>query len=323
MGRRCAYNAPAYNRAMARIARAHSAELLPSPPGFDFVLTVESHGWFDLPPFRYDRERRVLDLAFHANKEPATLRIRPAGGGLHLSVSPRRALDLARGVASTILRLDENLSEFHALLASDERLRWAAERRAGRLLRAPTAFEDSVKYLCTTNCSWALTRRMVSNLVEQLGDPAPMGLRTFPRPEAMAARPVSFYRDRIRCGYRAPFLVEFARRVASGAVDPESWRASRLSSAELRMEILGLKGFGPYAAESLLRLCGRYDFLGIDSWCRAVYSREYGRGRSPADSRMRRRYRRFGRWQGLAMWLDVTRHWHESGGPPEWNGRGG
>ena len=58
-------------------------------------------------------------------------------------------------------------------------------------MRAPSVFEDVVKTICTTNCAWSATERMVSALVEHLGEPAsgaaptgPYG-RAFPTPATM------------------------------------------------------------------------------------------------------------------------------------------
>ncbi|HZZ85056.1 MAG TPA: Fe-S cluster assembly protein HesB [Anaeromyxobacteraceae bacterium] len=195
-------------------------------------------------------------------------------------------------------------------------LLWAAERGAGRMLRSPTVFEDAVKTLCTTNCSWALTRAMTSKLVSELGEPAPGGGRTFPTAAAMASRSERFYRDVIRAGYRAPFLAALAREVASGALDLETWRGSALDTAALGARIAVLAGFGPYATEHLLRLLGRHDHLALDSWTRAKLARLRGRRRQPTDRAIRRWYAPFGRYAGLAMWLEVTADWHQPN--PAW-----
>ena len=61
-----------------------------------------------------------------------------------------------------MLRLDDNIAEFYRLLAADSDFNWIPTQGAGRLLRSPTVFEDLVKMICTTNCSWALTEKMVT-----------------------------------------------------------------------------------------------------------------------------------------------------------------
>ncbi len=37
-----------------------AAILIPAPADFRFLPTVFSHGWYQLPPFSYDLESRVL-----------------------------------------------------------------------------------------------------------------------------------------------------------------------------------------------------------------------------------------------------------------------
>src|SRR5438128_2563303 len=77
-----------------------------------------------------------------------------------------------------------------------------------------------VKTICTTNCAWSATVRMVTALVENLGEPAAGGgARAFPSAEAMAAAPESFYRDVVRAGYRSAYLRSLAAGVADGSVE--------------------------------------------------------------------------------------------------------
>jgi hypothetical protein len=54
---------------------------------------------------------------------------------------------------------------------------------------------------------------------------------------------------------------------------------------------------------------GRYEGLAHDSWVRAKFARQRNRGRVAADKKIAKYYSRFGRWQGLALWCDMTRDW--------------
>src|SRR5436189_6010952 len=105
-----------------------------------------------------------------------------------------------------MLRLDDDIGAFYQLLVDDDDFNWIAEQGAGRLLRSPTVFEDLVKMICTTNCSWALTEKMVTGLVTELGTASDDDRKSFPSASAMAAQSVEFYRDKIRAGYRSPYL---------------------------------------------------------------------------------------------------------------------
>jgi hypothetical protein len=65
------------------------------------------------------------------------------------------------------------------------------------MLRSPTVFEDVIKTICTTNCAWSATQRMVAALVGELGTPAGRApeRRAFATAEAVAEADESFYRD--------------------------------------------------------------------------------------------------------------------------------
>src|SRR5688572_26700939 len=187
---------------------------LKTPKSFSFRHTVYSHGWSELRPFELDVEKWRLSYVF-GGPTPTAATIYEADGGVHIDISVRKFNEtkLLRDVAH-ILRLDDPLEEFYGLTDTEERLQWVSRTNAGRLLRSPTVFEDMVKTLCTTNCSWGLTKNMVNNLVELLGDPGPGGGRAFPTAGALASVPEKFFRDEIRSGYRSPYFAELAEAVA-------------------------------------------------------------------------------------------------------------
>jgi N-glycosylase/DNA lyase len=286
-----------------------------APSGFAFDRTVRSHGWFDLLPFSYAREAGVLSFAFeHAGAAVSVAVSEKVSGRLSVETSARGAAGARRAeaVVRAVLRLDEELAPLRDALAGAPALIAAVDAGGGRLLRAPTVFEDVVKMLCTTNCSWALTHVMVQRLVERAGAEGPGGVRSFPSAETLAARPVSFFRDVVRAGYRAPFLKELATRVARGDLDLEPLRDPATSSDDAAKVLRTIKGIGPYAADNLLRLLGHYDYLGLDSWCRASFKKLYPRAaKGNLDAAIARRYKRHAPYQGLAMWLDLTRSWHD------------
>ena len=261
---------------------------------------MRSHGWYDLPPFMYDREKAVLET------EAARFSLRD--GALVAESRSLNAAELTK-VARRVFSLDVDLSEFAALLDEEPDLARSLSRGGGRMLRAPTVFEDAVKVLLTTNCSWAATRGMVARLIEATGGGA------FPRPEAVARLSVRRLREKVRCGYRAEALARLALRVAAGALDLARWEDPRVSTEEIREAILQERGFGPYAAEGLLRILGRHEYLALDSWIRQQYRLLHPGQKKKTDRSIARRYARYGRFKGLALWLDMTRHWHEDQGP--------
>jgi len=321
----------AINRLAARRAPAATTRstTLPVPASFSFLRTVQSHGWFDLPPFYWDAQRarltRTLSLpaagpaAAHVTFAPAA---RGAAARLVVSLEAARPIvrsdtAAARRMLAHVFRLDEDLDSFYRSAGLVERpdLRWTAQRGAGRLLRSPDVYEDLVKMICTTNCTWALTRVMVSALVDRLGGDDTRGVRLFPDAETMAGRTPRFYRDVVRAGYRGVFLRSLARRVARGDLDLAAWNDPRRPTADIREEILSVDGAGRYVADNMLKLLGRYDGLGIDSWCRRKFSEMYHKGRAVGDLRIARFYEPFGAWRGLALWCDITQDWFDGDKP--------
>lgn len=258
------------------------------------------HGWIFLAPHRASENRDTLERPLTlASGNRVDLRVSYASQ-VNVQGTSARPLSSAdrsevRRACRTMLRLDEDLSEFHRLCAGDPVLRKVARRSCGRLLRSPTVFEDVVKTICTTNCSWGNTKLMVTRLCE-LGD------GHFPSPEALAectARQLKL----LRAGYRAAYLAEFAQRVASGTLDPESWRADPGGENTLA-EIRSIKGVGNYAAGHILMLLGRYDTIPLDSESRTWIRKTYFRGRKASDKQLLARYEPHGRWKFLAYKFD-------------------
>jgi len=288
---------------------------LQTPKNFSFKRTVISHGWSALLPFEMDEKNWVLTRVMDVGERPPVT-VTMTGGNGHVAINPSRRINKTEAGrilhdARHILRLDDDLQPFYLATSELPEFAWIAEQGAGRMLRSPTVYEDLVKMICTTNCSWSLTEKMVTGLVNNLGRESNDGRRSFPPAEAMASMPAQFYVDVVRAGYRAPYLKELADRVASGELDVEAWLTAEVSTAELVKQIKGVKGAGDYAAENLLKLLGRYDGLALDSWTRAKFFKVRNNGRKANDKKIERYYSRFKEWRGLALWCDVTRDWLE------------
>lgn len=286
----------------------------------DLRRTISSHGFVDLPPMRPSVGHRSLEITLRtARGRPRTVRVHAGRDGcaavtvLGRAPSAEQLGELGRTVRH-VLRLDADLSPFYALAADDPELAWVT-RGAGRMLRSPTVFEDLVKTICTTNCAWSATRRMVGAIVEHLGEPAPEAPasgphgRAFPTPERMAEAGEGFYREVARAGYRGAYLLAIAEAAAEGRLDLEDLaRDPELPDEEVERRLLALPGVGPYAAAHIMMTLGRYHRLILDSWTLPTYAAKVGR-RTASDRAIERRFRRYGPFAGLAFWLFLTRDW--------------
>ena len=192
-------SAARFDKTMANVRSAELALRGAGGEPVDLRRTIASHGVADLPPNRIDEEALTLEVTLLLDGVG-----RPPSASLPAATATRRRRSSpdaptppqTRRAAAHLLRLDEDLSPFYAAAAADPDLAWATSG-AGRMIRSPTVFEEVVKTICTTNCTWSATIRMVSALVEHLGEPAPGATdgplgHAFPTPEAMARRKVRF-----------------------------------------------------------------------------------------------------------------------------------
>jgi N-glycosylase/DNA lyase len=276
----------------------------------DLARTLLSHGVAELPPNVVVADGSALETVLPAGGQ-AWLVTLTADGARRAVLAARDSApleQLARAVRH-MLRLDDDLSPFYARAAEDPELAWAATG-AGRLLRAPSVFEDLVKTICTTNCTWSATERMVGALVGELGVPA-VGAperRTFPTPAAMAEAGEDFYSGVAKAGYRGAYLRSIAADVAEERLDLEALADPARSDEEVAEALLALPGVGPYACAHTMMLLGRYGQLILDSWTRPTYRRLTGRPRV-TDKGIQKAFRRYREYAGLAFWLMLTREW--------------
>lgn len=284
-------------------------------PGFDLRLVLFSHGWISLAPHAWDPDTRTFRTALLLGRQAVDLRLRQQNGRLGATISGSRkvtdsTVTAARQAVDRMLGLGEDLEGFWALCRRHPQLGWVARRRAGRMFRCATLFEDLLKLLFTTNCSWAATCKMNERLVSALGRRTPSGRRTFPAAQACAAEEERFFREEVRAGYRARACLELAERFATGSLVEGDLSDPHLPTEEVRLRLLGIRGFGPYAAGQALRLLGRHQDLALDSWCRGKLAEMQRRRKPPSDAAVERRYAAFGDYRGLALWMDLTADWH-------------
>ena len=288
-----------------------------------FRQTLTSHGLAWLPPNEIDDDETALETTLLLENAGAR-RVRfTRGASATLDVTVRGPkigasdhASLAR-IARTMFSLDEDLAAFYERLEHDLDLHFAREG-VGRMYRSPTAFEDVVRTICTTNCAWSATRRMVTAIVQHLGSRAPGARddewqgRAFPTPLQIASAGDAFFRDVARAGYRGPYFGTLAREIENGALDLEAWRSAKSSDLpddELEKLLLALPGVGPYAAAHIMMLFGRCSRLVLDSWTRPRYAQLVGK-KTVSDKTIARRFKPYADHAGRAFWLFLWKSRH-------------
>ena len=294
---------------------------LSTPKCFSFKSTLYSHGWSDLRPF--ELTEKPLSIGYVCKTSAKSINL------LHISEVKDQKLEIAvdsklndKGknhileVVNRLLRIDEDFDEFYKIAGKTKQFSWVVKYSAGRLLRSGSLWEDMVKMLCTTNCTWRLTQIMTENLVTKLGAKKKIKesgktVNAFPEPEDLANQTEEYLRSEIKMGYRAPYLLELATEIAKGNIVLDEFEDGSLSSIDLYKKIRQIKGFGDYAASNLLKLVGRYDNMGADSWSGQKFSQKHCNGKKVDAKKIYSHYKKYGKWAGLFFWMDVSEDWYK------------
>jgi 3-methyladenine DNA glycosylase/8-oxoguanine DNA glycosylase len=145
------------------------------------------------------------------------------------------------------------------------------------------------------------------NRLAQLGDvcQADQSLRAWPSPGHITRGGEKYLRDVVRAGYRAPYIMELAEAMKSGAIDLDTIEGAsrKMTEKELFDALTELKGVGKSSAHFLMNLLGHYDHLPVDSATYSYAKRVFFRGKRPTEAQIRTRFASYGKWQSLVYWF--------------------
>ena len=221
------------------------------------ALTVASHGWVYLAPWRWEPDAGRL-----AHVERIGTRL----GAIEITQRDPRAV-IVRWAGFSAADETEILGRVRRWLSADWQPSAAIaalpdaaaliEHGGGRMLRGSSFYEDLVKTVLTINTNWSATCRMVAALVAEPGGGA------FPGPEALLGYGEERLRERAKLGFRARTVVLATRQMLDdGAISPSGeGMAERLEHSYL----VSLKGIGPYAAAHCRVLLHDFSRIPVDS----------------------------------------------------------
>ncbi len=196
------------------------------------------------------------------------------------------------GWLADYLQTSVNISEIVATFPrDDEHLREAVKTCAGLRLVRQEPWECLASFILSSTKQIVQIRQIVRALSERHGS-----LVIVPRGEAerfafpVAAQLAKLSEADLRAckmGFRAPYLLAAARRVALGEINLAAVGRMELSPA--REELMKLAGVGEKIADCVLLFA--YGFptaFPVDVWVRRVLTRFYFRGRNVKPDRLRR-----------------------------------
>lgn len=162
-----------------------------------------------------------------------------------------------RSQVHRMLCLDQDFSRFHAMCTGHPILGFVDQTKCGGMLRSPTAFEDLVKTICTTNCDWRNTKKMCDSLCRLDGG-------GFPTPEALCEYSEKQLMVEVPLGYRAGTVRTVSELHVAGQLPLDQWAAAK-DWDKIRESLSAVSGIGPYTVTHMLVLLGYYGDIPVDS----------------------------------------------------------
>ncbi len=158
-------------------------------------------------------------------------------------------------------------------------LREAAEHAPGIHILAQEPWEALCSFIISQNNNIPRIKGIISRLCEAYGERCGESY-TFPAAETLAALEPDDLKC-LRAGFRADYIIDGARKTASGEVNLEALKSAPVSDA--RKSLMTIRGVGPKVAEcTLLYGLHRLDAFPVDTWMKKAMSTLY-KGLSPAD----------------------------------------
>ncbi len=188
------------------------------------------------------------------------------------------------------LQVELDLGVVVASFPDDEPIRAAVNACRGLRLLRQDPWECLASFILSSTKQIVQIRQIVSVLCERFGEPIPAAPQYapafgFPSPARLARASEAELRA-CKMGFRAPYLLETARRVTEGAIDLERLRALPVEIA--REELVTLPGVGLKIADCVLLFAyGFQSAFPVDVWVIKALQKLYFPRRRASAKRLR------------------------------------
>lgn len=193
---------------------------------------------------------------------------------------------------TTFLQTEVNLTDILGTFpADDEHLQVAVRECRGLRLLRQDPWECLASFILSSTKQIVQIRQIVRLLGERYGqrvatDKPDAAADAFPSATRLAALSETDLRA-CKMGFRAPYLLAAARRVANGEIALDALR--HLSLSEARQQLLRFDGVGEKIADCVLLFAyGFPEAFPVDVWVQRVLTQYYFRNRRVRPERLRR-----------------------------------
>ena len=181
------------------------------------------------------------------------------------------------GVWREFFDIDRDYKKIFAKLRGDETLRIASDFCPGIRILKQEPFECLISFIISQNNNIPRIKKIIESLCENFGEKIVCGKKVcfaFPTAERIAALDAGEL-DVIRSGFRAKYIVDAAKKVASGEIDLDS--VCRMGVEEGGEYLQRIKGVGPKVASCVLLFSyNKLEAFPVDVWIKRVLAKYYG-----------------------------------------------
>jgi N-glycosylase/DNA lyase len=172
--------------------------------------------------------------------------------------------------------LGRDYSAVKHFLSQDETLEKAIEFSPGLRLIKQQPWEALCSFIVSQNNNIPRIKGIISRMCESFGEKIGGDEFAFPTPQRLAQCSEQDLAP-LRSGFRSGYILDAAKKVASGEVDLDAVGIMPLDKA--RATLMTIFGVGPKVAEcALLYGCGRVECFPIDVWIKRVLVCLYPQG---------------------------------------------
>ena len=186
------------------------------------------------------------------------------------------------------LQSDVNLASILKTFPDDAPMNAAVAHCRGLRLLRQEPWECLASFILSSTKQIVQIRQIVELLCQNFGEPVIGGekIYSFPSPEKIAACTEAQLRA-CKMGFRAPGLLDAARKISDGRFDLEKIRT--LDYAAARAELMTLRGVGGKIADCVLLFAYGFDSaFPVDVWVERALQQFYFPRRRASDQRLRK-----------------------------------
>ena len=166
--------------------------------------------------------------------------------------------------------LDREYGYIKNIISENGTLKRAAEFAGGIRVLRQDPWECLCSFIISQNNNIPRIKGIINRLCETFGEPIGEGFYSFPSAERIAPLSLEDLAP-LRSGFRAKYILDAARRVASGECDLE--KIAKMKTEDARAELTKIYGVGEKVADCVLLFSmARVEVIPKDVWIKRVLS---------------------------------------------------